>query len=394
MKLFVLHSMALLTLPLLQGCEQQPIQNRDMNQGQDAFTDITLAAGIDSSHLPGQSGDFFFPDAAGSGGAFLDYDNDGDLDVYLVQPSGQDAAHSTLVNRLYRQDENGAFKEVTDVSGLDDPGYGTGVAVGDVDNDGFVDVYLSNYGPDTLYRNRGDGTFEDISSEANISGDGWSTSAAFCDYDDDGYLDIYVTSYVEYNPAVKCFGQDGTHEYCGPQSFPGEADVLYRNSGDGRFRNVSTSSGIRRVEAPGLGVVCQDFSGDGLPDFYVANDGEANQLWVNQGDGTFSEQSILLGTALNGQGETEAGMGLAVGDIDGDEDLDLFVTHLTDETNTLYLNEGMMGFRDGTAHAGLGQPGLAVTGFGTSLIDFDHDGDLDLAVANGAKAPPVFLDTD
>ena len=316
----------------------------------------------------------------GSGGAFLDYDNDGDLDIYLIQAAAQGT------NRLYRQEPDGRFVDATEGSGLGDSGYGMGVAVGDFDNDGRVDVYVTNYGPDVLYRNLGGGRFENVTQKAGFEANAWSSSATFCDYDADGYLDLYVAHYVAYDSETRCFKHDGRRDFCGPQEFPGTADSLYRNNGDGTFRDVSAAAGIGEVSAPGLGVVCVDLTGDGRLDFYVANDGKANQLWSNRGNGSFVDEAYAAGVALNSFGKEEAGMGIAPGDVDNDGDLDLFLTHLTNETNTLYQNDGALGFQDATNSIGLGMTAIRTTGFGTALIDIDHDGHLDIVVVNGRVA--------
>ena len=355
-------------------------QSKDLS----LFAEATRSARLDFQHDPQSNGSYFMPEIMGSGGGFLDYDNDGDLDIYLIQARGRpDRGISDKANRLLRQESNGTFTDVTATSGLGDAGYGTGVAVGDINNDGYVDVFVTNYGPDVLYVNDGSERFHDMTAEAGIAGDAWSASAVFCDYDQDGFLDLYVTHYLHYEPDKPCFKDDGSPEFCSPQVFPGESDGLYRNNGDLTFTDVSQGAGIREVSDPGLGVICSDFNGDGRPDFYVANDGTVNQLWVNQGDSRFIDEAILKGVALNSFGRAEAGMGVTKGDVDGDGDLDLFLTHLTNETNTIYLNRGKLGFDDGTSAAGLSVSSLPRTGFGTGFIDYDHDGDLDLAVVNG-----------
>ena len=349
------------------------------------FTEITRQVGLDFVHDPGTEGKYMAPEVMGSGGAFFDYDNDDDLDIYLVQagPLPESKNESRVPNRLYRQNADGTLTDVTAESGLGDTGYGTGVAVGDIDNDGLVDVYVANYGPDALYRNRGGGKFTNITALAGIGENGWSASAVFCDYDRDGYLDLYVSHYVKFDPTKVCVKGDGARDYCSPQSLPYESDVLYHNNGNGAFTDVSGPAGLLGVRAPGLGVLCSDFTGDGLPDFYVANDGEANQLWVNEGNGKFLDQAFLRGAALSGMGRPQASMGVALGDVEGDGDLDLFMTHLVNDYNTLYLSDGKGGFDDVTAAAGLLTPSLPWTGFGTAFFDLEHDGDLDIVVVNG-----------
>lgn len=319
----------------------------------------------------------------GSGAAFLDYDNDGDLDIYLVNGRGIDSASGRpSSNRLYRQEGNGTFVDVTDGSGLADEGFGMGVAVGDIDNDGYVDVYVTNVGPDALYRNSGDGTFDNITRVAGILNSNWGSSVAFLDFDRDGFLDIYVTNYLVYESAVVCTDEAGRRDFCGPQVFSPVPDILYRNEGDGSFSDVSEISGIGRAGSRGLGVAVGDFNGDGYSDVYVANDGEANFLWINRRDGTFEEQALVLGAAVNMLGRPEAGMGVALNDLDDDDDLDIFITHLRGESNTLYRGIGGM-YEDDAFGSRLGGSSVSYTGFGTGFFDFDNDGDLDLVVANG-----------
>jgi enediyne biosynthesis protein E4 len=351
------------------------------------FVDIARDVGIDFVQDPGAEGKLMVAEIMGSGCAFLDYDNDGDLDVYLVQAGPLPGTNKPRPpNRLFRNDGDGTFTDVTAESGLGDTGYGTGVAVGDYDNDGWVDVYVGNYGADALYRNEGNGKFDDVTARAGITGEAWSTSVTFCDYDGDGYLDLYVAHYAKYGESKVCLRADGAPDYCSPQSLTYEADVLYHNDGGKSFSDVSRESGIGGARLPGLGVVCHDLTGDGRPDFYVANDGVPNGLWVNQGGGRFEDQAFLMGAAVSAQGRPQASMGIALGDVDGDGDLDLFLTHLIDDYNTLYSNDGRFGFQDVSAAAGLVAPSLAFTGFGTGFIDYDHDSDLDIVVVNGAVA--------
>ncbi len=348
------------------------------------FADVTSESAISFAHDPVAEGNYLLPEITGSGAAFVDYDGDGDLDIYLVQagPGG---------NRLYRQGEDGAFVDVTAAAGVGDTGYGMGVAAGDVDNDGDVDLYVTNYGPDRLYRNEGNGRFEDVGAAMGIEGDFWSASANFCDYDADGYLDLYVTHYVAYDEEKSCTHSDGSNDYCSPQVFPGVSDTLYHNERGTRFVDVSAEAGILEQRAPGLGVLCADLNGDGRLDFYVANDGEANQLWQNEGNGKFFDEALLLGVALDDRGQPEAGMGITAGDVDADGDLDLFMTHIINQTNTLYVNAGELGYEDRTTPSGLAAGSLALTGFGTGFFDYDHDGDLDLAIVNGRvqRHPPI-----
>jgi len=348
------------------------------------FVDVTDSVGLDFLHDVGDEDRFYYPAIMGSGVAFLDYDNDSDLDLYLVQAGRRKS------DRLFRQDD-GRFADVTDAAGIQERGYGMGVAVGDVDNDGNVDLFVTNDGPNVLYRNLVNGRFQDVTAAWGIAGNSWSASAAFCDYDGDGFLDLYVTRYLTHDPKKRCTQADGSPDFCAPEVYSGIPDQLYHNEGGRKFRDVSAASGIGSVRARGLGVVCADLDDDGKLDFYVANDGEANQLWRNQGGGKFVEEAFLFGAALDGGGEAEAGMGIGIGDVEGDGDLDLLVTHIVNEMNTLFLNQNGGGFDDRTQASGLGAVSLSFTGFGVGFVDFDHDSDLDLAVANGRilRRPPV-----
>jgi hypothetical protein len=360
------------------------------------------------------------PQVIGSGGALFDFDNDGRLDIYLVQNGGP---NSQAKNRLFRQGADGHFIDVSEGSGLDIAGYGMGVAVGDVNNDGWPDVLVSQYGGLRLFLNNGNGTFTDISKEAGVDSVLWATSAAFVDYDRDGWLDLVVINYVNYDPSLPCGTPAGQPDFCHPRMFEGTVTKLYRNIGTSaergaqsaareaptpglraprsalpvRFEDVTLKAGLAHARGPGLGVVCADFNGDHWPDIFVANDGKPNHLWINQQDGTFKEEAVLRGVAYNAMGKAEGNMGIAVGDVDGDGLFDVFVTHLTDETNTLWKQGPRGVFQDRTGASNLSRPRWRGTGFGTILADFDHDGALDLAVVNGAvrrKEPPPGTSVD
>ena len=348
------------------------------------FTDITERSRLKFINDPAVEGKYFFPEVMGFGCAFLDYDNDGRLDIYLINGAWrQNITTTPLENHLYHQENDGTFRDVTHASGAAGHGYGQGIAVGDIDNDGDVDIFLSNYGPDVLLRNNGNGMFSDITAESGIRDEAWGTSAAFLDYDRDGFLDLYVANYVAYDEHITCTDKAGRPDYCGPSGFQGAPDILYHNLGHDQFHDVSKHSHIAEKSMKGMGVVVGDFNSDGWHDIYVANDGEPNNLWINDRNGAFADQAAGLGAAVNVLGQPEAGMGLAAGDIDNDGDFDFFVTHLRNETNTFFHNMGAAGFQDDTATSGLGGPSLPYTGFGTAFVDFDNDGNLDVPVVNG-----------
>ena len=374
--------------------------------GEAWFSDGTAAAGIDFIHFNGMSGRYDFAEIFAPGVALLDFDNDGDLDLYLPQgrpldpaaprddaPAQQEAPFP-LTDRLYRNDlvvhadgsRNLRFTDVSAGSGLEAPGYGMGAATGDFDNDGWIDLYLTRLGPDRLFRNAGDGTFTDVSQRIGTSHARWALSASFLDFDRDGWLDLYVGNYVDHRPGgdADCSTPTGARNYCGPQRYLPVPDRLYRNRGDGTFDDVTAESQIASAYGRALGVVAGDLDGDGWVDVYVANDGDENQLWINRRDGTFSNEALLAGVALNHAGMAEAGMGVDAGDFDNDGDADLFVTHLDNETNTLYVNDGSGMFEDRSARARLGAPSLPYTGFGARWFDADNDGWLDLLAVNGA----------
>jgi hypothetical protein len=350
--------------------------------------DVTAAVGLDFVHDAGPppTGErYFMPQIMGSGAALFDFDGDGRLDVYLVNNAGAD---SKSVNRLFRQGDDGRFVDVTAGSGLGVAGYGMGVSCGDFDNDGRVDLFLGEYGRVRLFRNEGGGKFDDVNDLAGLVSPLWATSSAFVDYDRDGWLDLVVVNYVDYDPARPCGTAGGEPEYCAPREFLGTVTNLYRNRGRagagwGGFEDVTLKSGLGKVPGPGLGVLCADFDDDGWTDLFVANDEQPNRLWLNRRDGTFADEAVLRGVAYNALGKTEANMGVAAADADGDGLFDIFVTHLTEETHTLWKQEQRGLFQDRTAAAGLASPVWRGTGFGTAFADFDNDGDPDLAVANG-----------
>ncbi|MHC5028480.1 MAG: CRTAC1 family protein [Planctomycetota bacterium] len=350
------------------------------------FIDVALASGIDFVHRAGRSDQHLLPEIMGGGAGFLDVDGDGLLDAYLVQSdAGQ---HGSRGNRLFRNLGDGTFADVTETSGADDTGYGMGCAAGDYDDDGDVDLYVTNLGDDVLYRNDGDGSFTDVTLGAGIDTPGWSTSAAFVDYDADGDLDLFVTSYVRWSRTGRfldreCFAATGERDYCSPQAYDAPShDTLYENLGDGTFRDVSGAAGIASRAGTGLGVICTDLDGDGRVDLYVANDQMPSFAWINLGAGRFEERAALLGVAVDEHGRPLAGMGVDAGDFDRDGDFDLWKVHLDGEAHTLYVNAGTF-YDDATVRLGLAVPTRAATGFGTAFVDLDLDGRLDLFVANG-----------
>ena len=350
------------------------------------FIDVTESAGFAQAADRARSGEYFMPDSMAAGCAFLDYDSDGDLDIYLV-----DGYHGPRVgvtetagrNRLLRQGADGRFTDVTAESGTGHAGYGMGVAVGDIDHDGDPDLYVTNFGPDVLYRNEGDGRFVDVTSQAGLGDSRWGASAGFFDYDGDGDLDLFVANYLDFDPSMRVTDSGGRPEYPGPGCCDGVDDALYRNDGTGIFTDVSAEAGIAGSPGKGLGLAFWDADLDGAIDVFVANDGEPNRLWLQESPGRFTDRGVDLGVALNVYGTLEASMGVALGEINGDSRPDLFLTHLNQETNTLYLSDTAGGYHDATIGSGLGASSVDRTGFGAAFLDFDLDGDLDLLALNG-----------
>jgi hypothetical protein len=370
------------------------------------FTDRAEATGLDFVHFNGASGQFYYPEILPPGVALLDYDNDTDLDVYVVQGRmlgpDQDPRRAlipppdakVLTGRLFRNDlqvrADGTrvlhFTDVTAESGINGNQYGLGAAAADVDNDGRVDLLLTNFGTNQLFHNNGGGTFTDVSKRAGIeSAPGVAVSAAFLDYDRDGWLDLYVGNNVNYTLSNdrKCPNMAGARDYCPPQIYGGRPDRLYRNSGSGSFVDVSATALAGGTFGPALGVVTADVNGDGWIDIYVANDGEPNLLWINQRGRTFKESALLAGAAMTAEGKAESSMGVDAGDFDGDGDDDLVMTELTGQGANLYVNDGSASFRDASAASSLGALSLPYTGWGTTWFDFDNDGWLDLLIVNG-----------
>ena len=348
------------------------------------FEDITASAGLDFVHDAGATGKYLVPEQMGSGCALFDFDNDGRLDVYLIQNGGP---ASNSKNQLYQQQDDGRFKDVSANSGLDVAGFGMGVAVGDVNNDGLADVLFTEYGAARLFQNEGNAKFREITQAAGIDNPRWATSASFFDYDRDGWLDLVIGNYLDFDPSQKCIDSQGVQDFCGPHGFPGLVAKLYRNasreSGKMQFVDVTVPSGFARAPGPALGVLCADFNADRWPDVFLADDGKPNRLFINKQNGTFVEEAALHGLAYNAMGQTAGNMGIAIGDVNADGLFDIFVTHLTEELHALWIQGPRGAFQDRAAAMNLSRPLWRGTGFGAILADFDVDGDSDLAFVNG-----------
>jgi len=360
------------------------------------FRDVSAGSGLRFELVSGSAEKPYILESMTGGVAFLDYDDDGQIDIYFVNGGTLDAPSGDAPrpsDRLYRNNGDGTFDDVTEAAGLGDSSWGMGVAVADVDNNGYDDIFVTNYGPNHLFLNRGDGTFQ--SAAAELEGNEWSSSASFGDYDADGDVDLYVANYLEFDPndlpqASQLCRYRGIPVQCGPRGMTPTADRLYENVGGGRFRDATSESGIASVPAAyGLGVVWTDFDDDGDQDVYVANDSTANYLFQNNGDGTFGEIALLAGMALSADGKEQAGMGLDFGDFDNDALVDLIVTNFSDDYNTLYRNVGDNVFRDVSAIAGLAEPTWPKLSWGVRFVDFNLDGFLDIVIADGHVYPEV-----
>ena len=365
------------------GCGNQSSEPsvKTKQKSQALFIDNTVKTNIEFRHQAGNPHDYFMPRDMGSGVGLIDYNLDGLLDIYLLQNAGPD---SGFKNQLYRQNHDGAFENVSNQSGLDIDGYNMGVAVGDISNDGYPDILVTGYQSTRLFLNQQGKRFVEVSQSSNINNKGWSTSASFLDFDRDGWLDIVIANYVEYAPTELCHGSDGKPEFCGPDGFPSATSKLYRNTGKNAvFEDVSIDSGLAMHPGPGLGVVCLDFDGDHWPDIFFADDARPNRLFINQQNGKYKEEALKRGLALDAMGQTKANMGVAVGDIDNNGMVDLFVTHLATERHNLWHQEPPGFFTDRTASFGLNQSAWRGTGFGAVMADFDNDTDLDIAFVNG-----------
>jgi len=353
------------------------------------FVDRTDDAGIAFLHVNAATDERYMVETMGSGGGFLDYDGDGDLDIYLLNGARREAAPGTATptNVLYRNDGEGRFTDTTALAGVGDTGFGMGMAAADYDNDGDLDLVVTNFGDNVFYRNNGDGTFTDITELAGVATGGWSASAAFGDADGDGWLDLFVTRYVDFRfDNHKFCGNlaENIPAYCHPDVYNAEPSVLYRNQGDGTFADVTTEAGVSTPgEGKSLGVVWGDYDNDGDQDIYVANDSMRNFLFQNDGTGKFRDVTLLAGVGYSEDGQAQAGMGTDLGDFDGDGWLDIVVTNLDFEYNALYQGDASGIFSDVSYNSGLAEPSLNYVGFGTFFFDYDNDGWLDVFVATG-----------
>jgi hypothetical protein len=374
----------------------EPLLSHSTQPNEVQFTDITKQAGIKFTHVfsPEKK---YIAESMGGGVALFDYDNDGYLDIYFVNSLTVDLAraHRKTASALYHNSGNNSFTDVTSKSGLGDIGFGMGVAAGDYNNDGLVDLYVTCLGPNHLFKNNGNGTFTDVTMKAGVNDPRWSTGAAFLDYDKDGNLDLFVSNYVGFDfDHLPEFGVGQTCQFkgvpvqCGPRGLPGAGDSLFHNNGDGTFSDVSKKAGVSDPNGYyGLGVICSDFDEDGFVDIFVANDSTPNFFYHNNGDGTFKEIAFISGTAVNESGSEQGCMGVTLGDYDHDGNLDLFITNFDDEYNVLYHNDGRNSFTDISFKAKVAEVSLPYVGWGTKFFDYDNDGWVDLFVANGHVYP-------
>jgi len=392
-------AVAILTVGGLGAAPPQPARTPARASSLPTFRDVASQAGLDFTHINGASDEKFFPEIIGSGGLFLDFDNDGWLDVFLVDGGSyaDPAVAKRARHRLFRNRKNGTFEDVTAASNIRHSGYGMGACAGDVDNDGLIDIYITNVGANTLYRNAGNGRFEEVPRAGGADSTLWSTSCAFVDVDRDGDLDLFVTNYVDLsrdknervdqrgirNEFCGFAGPPAVRDYCHPLIYPPLPSLLYRNTGKGTFEDVSMQAGIAGYRGNGLGVSVSDIDDDGWPDVFVANDSTPNFLFHNNKNGTFTEIAGLAGVAVASDGKARAGMGTAFGDFAGTGRLGLIVTNHETEMHSLFLNQGTQLFSDATIRSGIGPATRPYVGFGVVFFDYDNDGRLDVSIVNG-----------
>ena len=380
---------------LLLGCGEQAPPRRELV----VFVDVAQQAGLHGRNVSGKPQKTYIIESKGGGAGLFDYDDDGYLDAYLINGSSFDSLPDPRPsNRLYRNQGDGAFADVTRTAGVGDTAWSMGCGAADYDNDGDTDLLATNYGPNRLYRNRGDGTFAEVAQAAGVADPRWSTGVAWGDYDVDGDVDLYVANFVRFNPAELAAAElyqlwKGIEIFQGPNAYEGERDALYRNEGDGTFADVTTEVGVGSVAYNGFQPVFVDYDRDGYPDLYVANDTDPNLLWRNLGNGRFKDVSLATGASHSADGEEQAGMGVAAGDYDNDGDFDFFVTHFSEDYYTLYRSERGRLFTDVSHAVGVGEVSMPFVGWGTGFFDCDNDGDLDLFAANG-HVYPVLDDYD
>ena len=354
------------------------------------FVDVTEQSGVEFVHTNGMTaGGYEYLEVMGGGVAAFDYDNDGDLDLYFSNGNNsRGALDPTITNRLFRNEGGMKFQDVTKEAGVGDPSYGQGCAAGDYDNDGDLDLYVTNYGPNVLYRNEGNGTFTDVTESAGVGDREWGQSVCFCDFDRDGWLDLFAQNYLKHGStegarAYIYIGQQKVADYPSPIAFPGAPDRLYRNLGDGTFRDVGPEVGISRTDGKGMGIACVDLDGDRWPDIFVANDTMENFFYRSLGQGRFTEEGQLFGLAYNESGVPEASMGVDAADYDQDGDVDLVVPCYSRQFFTLYRNQGKQ-CSDVSNLTGLAKATASATGFDGHFFDYDNDADLDFYFTCGA----------